>query len=127
MKKQSITVEGFTVEAEIDDIGLLHIVVNSGAESGALMVNHPSSHLGAGTEHQVFSNDPAIIDWELGHCDEIDGDRPSPEKLREAAKSKAFRAWWALTNKMTPEAYADKIDGIRRREKAAGLQAEKRQ
>lgn len=122
-RKRFVVVGGFGVRVEVDEIGLLHVVVRSMKGGEAIMVDHPSSGLAEGREHSVYTNDLLIVDWELDHGDDYGDFRVSPNKLRKAAKSKTFCAWWSLTRKETPEQYADLIDDVRRREKDNGHKA----
>lgn len=112
----TIDVDGFSVEAKTDNVGLLHLEVSAPGRN-VLAVEHPSNGLNSdGSEHQVYTSDPAIIKWELDNSDERDDTRLSHKKLREAAKSKAFREWWGLTNKEAPEDFADRVEEAHRRE-----------
>lgn len=118
-----VSVEGFGVRAEVDDIGLLHVVVSAGKGKEALMVDHPASGTDKGSEHFVYTNDPSLVAWEIDRGDEYGDHRINPKKLREAAKSNTFRAWWGLQYKESPEEYAAMVEAVRRRDaaKQAGM------
>lgn len=117
-RSRFVAVGDFGVKAEVDEVGLLHVVVSARKGRGALMVDHPASGTDKGTEHFVYTNDPALMAWELDRSDDYGDHRVNPKKLRDAAKSKVFRAWWGLHYKETPKEYAARIEATRSREAA---------
>lgn len=117
-KKASIAVGGYRVEAEQEDSGLLLLTVNGASQNRAIMVDHPASGTGNTGECLAFTDNQAIVAYELD-CEVTPDSRINPKRLRRAAKDPAFLAWWKLNNKEDPVQYADQIEEMRRRDAAA--------
>jgi len=114
-EKSSISIGGYEIEAERDKSGLLILTVKGKPRSRVIMVEHPRSGTYNTSEQLAFTDNAAIIAYELDGGETTDG-RVDPKRLRRAAKDPAFRAWWNLNNKEGPSEYADRIDEMRRRE-----------
>jgi len=117
MKKETMRVGGFRIEAEIDGDGFLRLFAGSAIKGRRVIgINHPEGPVTTDTGEQiVLTDNDAIIAYELNETRSQDC-RHDPEKLRKSGQDQTFRRWWGLTNKDTPEATAESVESIRRRE-----------
>lgn len=118
--KNKMKVGCFEVNAKVDKLGLLHVTVKDATSRPLIHVDtDESGEFEDGSVTHSFTNNPAIVDYELrqspGWCGKEDH-RINPELLRKAAKDPIFCAWWSGDNEHSPEKYANSIEEMRRRE-----------
>jgi hypothetical protein len=113
--KASMSAGQFRISAWQDKCGLFRLVIRN-VEGGRVMcgLNHPWEKLANNSARLVFTDNRYIIE-EI--CDSSSPDRrSSPQLLRRAGKNSTYRSWFVAERTRTPEAAADRIEAIRRKE-----------
>ena len=113
--KVSMLAGKFKVSAWQDKCGLFRLVIRN-VEGGRVIggLNHPWERTTKNSVRLICTDNRYISD-EV--CDFSSPDwRISPQFLRRAGKDSVYRAWFMAGRSGTPEAMADRIEEIRRKE-----------
>lgn len=113
---KTMIVGKFKVSAAMDTDGFLRVRVGSTGKREVISINHPASFKNEdGVECFVFTDNQAIVDWEINSSPDSDS-RANPDKLRKAGKDKTFRAWWKAEFNETPDEHARRVEALRAKE-----------